>query len=255
VEIFFGMAAGAGESEAMAGALAALKKQGVDRVIAVPLLVSSHSEVYRQYQYVLGLRKDPGFSDEEVSAMSAMHHGPGGHGAHHHAALGPAVPVSGPFDAPVSLTRALDDSPEVLDALKDRVRSVSRKPAAEAVVLVAHGPNGEEDNRLWLAGLDRLSGGLQASGGFAVVRIATLRDDAPPAVKDAATAALRKDVEDLSREGMDVLVLPVLISSGGIERGIASRLAGLPCRIAQPMGDHPALSSWLHRKVQEALIP
>ena len=46
-------------------------EKGATRVIAVPFLISSHSEVYRQYEYMLGLRPDPGFTEKDMALMSA----------------------------------------------------------------------------------------------------------------------------------------------------------------------------------------
>lgn len=50
------------------------------------------------------------------------------------------------------------------------------------------------------------------------VRMA-LRDDAPRPVRDRATAEFRELVAERSRAGQRVLVVPLLISFGGIERG------------------------------------
>jgi hypothetical protein len=59
----------------------------------------------------------------------------------------------------------------------------------------------------------------------------TLRDDAPKAVRDAATAQPRGIVQrELSSER--VLVVPLLISFGGIERGLRERLEGLSYTMA-----------------------
>lgn len=251
VEIFFGMAASDGEREALAGALLSLRQRGADRVLAVPLLVSSHSEVYRQYEYMLGLRPEPGFSEQDVRGMGAQ----GGH-AHHAGPPGawPPPPAADHASLPVFLTRALDDSPELLAALRTRAKALIPSPAGHSLLLVAHGPNGERENRLWLKTLRRLAAGLEADPGFKDVRVLTLRDDAPPAVKERATAELRRAVQGRARGGTPALVAPVLISAGGIEQGIRDRMSGLEYRLAEPLGDHPAISAWIARKVAESTV-
>ena len=60
----------------------------------------------------------------------------------------------------------------------------------------------------------------------------TVRDDAPAPIKQAATDALRGKVTAESARGRRVLIVPVVLSYGGIEAGIRERLAGLPFDMA-----------------------
>ena len=73
-----------------------------------------------------------------------------------------------------------------------------------------------------------------------------MRDDAPEAVQARATAELRTVVEDAVREGKSVLIVPLLLSYGGIEVGIRERLEGLPYRMPlQALLPDPRLSQWV----------
>jgi hypothetical protein len=63
---------------------------------------------------------------------------------------------------------------------------------------------------------------------FASIDHLTLRDDAPKAVRDRATAELRALLTKRVGEGRRVLIVPLLVSFGGIERGLKQRLEGLP---------------------------
>jgi hypothetical protein len=54
-----------------------------------------------------------------------------------------------------------------------------------------------------------------------------VRDDAGPALREAATKDLRSRVERQTAAGRRVLVVPHLLSFGGIEQGIRKRLEGL----------------------------
>jgi hypothetical protein len=60
----------------------------------------------------------------------------------------------------------------------------------------------------------------------------TVRDDAPREIRDAATAELRTVVSRHTRDGARVLIVPLVMSFGGIEPGIRKRLAGLDVVIA-----------------------
>ena len=74
----------------------------------------------------------------------------------------------------------------------------------------------------------------------------TVREDAPDPVRERATAELRAVVEGAVREGRSVLIVPLLLSYGGIEVGIRRRLEGLPYRMAdQALLPDERLSEWV----------
>lgn len=233
-EVAFGMATRAN----IQGAIDRLVARGVTEIVAVPLFVSSWSSVITSTEYLLGLRDE---APAALAAFAKMNHGhsdpaatngSNGHGSDHaHHGRGDA-PVDGttPTESPVPvrMTAALNDHPIVAEILASRARSISRAPAGEAVVIVAHGPNDEDDNRRWLADMASLAERLRhREEGFAAIEYLTLRDDAPKPVKDAATAELRAVVTRQISEGRRVLIVPLLVSFGGIEKGLRERLEGL----------------------------
>ena len=68
---------------------------------------------------------------------------------------------------------------------------------------------------------------------FATIEYLTLRDDAPRPVRAAATAQLRGIVQRELATGRRALIVPLLISFGGIERGLRERLDGLSYTMAE----------------------
>jgi hypothetical protein len=109
----------------------------------------------------------------------------------------------------------------------DRAKSISVAPDTEAVILVAHGPVPEDDNRRWLEDMAVLAERVKASAPYASVEHMTVRDDAGPALRDAATKELRDKVSTQIAQGRKVLIVPHLLSFGGIEQGVRKRLEGL----------------------------
>jgi len=227
-EVAFGMATRAN----LQGAVDRLRSRGVTEVVAVPLFVSSWSSVITSTEYLLGQRPD---APPELATYARMNHGTGtsrtDHGAHGaathppHATPDPSTPVTSPI--PIRMTHALNAHPVVADILTDRARSISRNPAEEAVVIVAHGPVGEEENRRWLADMASLAARVQQAAPFSAVDYLTLRDDAPKPVRDQATAELRAVATKHLAAGRRILVVPLLVSFGGIEKGLRERLDGL----------------------------
>jgi sirohydrochlorin ferrochelatase len=225
-EVAFGMATRAN----IQAAVDRLVARGVTEIVAVPLFVSSWSSVVTSMEYLLGLRAEAPPALAHFAKMNHGSHGAAaatatsGHDGHHGAADGTS-PVKSPV--PIRMSPALNAHPVVADILLTRARSISRNPADEAVILVAHGPNGDEENRKWLADMASVASRMARTEKFASVDYLTLRDDAPKPVRDQATSELRALVSKGVGSGRRVLIVPVLVSFGGIERGLRDRLDGL----------------------------
>ena len=225
-EVAFGMATRA----TIQAAVDRLIQRGVHEIVAVPLFVSSHSSVVESTRYLLGARAD---APADLALFARMSHGAAAnaHAEHSgHAAEDGTRPVRS--SVPIRLVRALDDHPIVADILVSRAKAISRDPAHEAVVIVAHGPVPDADNALWLADMGRVAARVSSAVPFARVEAITVRDDAPAPVRAAAAAELRALVTRLSSDGTRVLIVPLLLSFGGIEAGIRERLNGLAYSIA-----------------------
>ena len=221
--IFFGMGANKDEASNLQDQVNALQDAGVHTIIVVPLLVSSYSEVYRQWRYLLGVDVQPGFNV-------------------------PLFPIE--KRAEIQFSDPLNDDPIVALVLLDRAREISQNPEQEAVLLVAHGPNDNSDNAKWTAMLRRLSNVIQQRGHFKSVDGMTLRDDAPDEVRSAAIEKMRDRVEELDQAGLKVLVIPFLIAPGGIENKVGIALKGLDYSLNAKvlLPDH-RISQWIRSKV------
>jgi sirohydrochlorin ferrochelatase len=209
-----------------------LVARGATEIVAVPLFVSSWSTVITSTEYLLGLRAE---APAALAIFAKMNHAPTaapagaatGHENHgdHAAAADGTTPIKS--SVPVRMTPALNDHPTVAEILASRARAISRDAAQEALIIVAHGPSEEDDNERWLRDMASLADRVKAAEPFASIDYLTLRDDAPTPVRDAATAQLRGIVQRELTAGRRVLIVPLLISFGGIERGLRERLEGL----------------------------
>jgi hypothetical protein len=209
--------------------------RGVSEIVAVPLFVSSWSTVITSTEYLLGLRAEAPAALANYAKMNHAATGTSGTAASGHeghtTATDGTTPVKSPV--PVRMTSALNDHPIVADILASRARAISRDPANEALIIAAHGPNEEGDNRRWLADMESLAARIKQTETFGSLEYLTVRDDAPKLVRDAATAELRGIVQRELAAGRRVLIVPLLISFGGIERGLRERLDGLTYTMAE----------------------
>ncbi len=213
IDIAFGMA----DQKTIQEAVTRLEGRGARLIIAVPLFISSHSPIIYDTKHLLGL--DP---------------------------LLPMRYIEGNVD--FVMTDALDTSPLVSEIVLDRARELSEEPSEEVVVLVGHGPNEPEFNRLWLRDMRQIGHFVKETGGFKDVLVATVRDDAPREIREEATRALREMVEKASSDAR-VLVLPYVLASGGIEEGIRERLKGLDFKFGRPLLPHPNITKWIEAQV------
>ena len=248
VEVAFGMA----NKRTIRDALDRLAERDVGRVVAVPLFVSSHSSVMRATEYLLGSR---GEAPPQMAGFARM-------AARMHARRNPdaATGDDAGFDwttpvettIPISVGRGLDGHALVAEILISRALDVSETPEEEVVVVVAHGPSSEEDNELWLESMSILIEVMRTRTRFSRIEHLTVRDDAAEPVQDQATAELRAVVEGAVDDGKSVLIVPLLLSYGGIEAGIRERLEGLPYRMArQALLPDERLSEWVLMQVAE----
>lgn len=223
-EVAFGMATRAN----IQSAIDKLTARGVTEIIAVPLFVSSHSSVITSTEYLLGLRAE---APKDLAIFAKMNHAAHGapaaedHSAHGAPAADPSSPIK--TAAKIRMTAAFNRHPVIGAIAADRARSISQTPESESVILVAHGPVPDDDNRKWLEDMAALAEHVRKAAPFAHVDYMTVRDDAGPAIRDAATRQLRDKVEAQRAAGRRVLIVPHLMSFGGIEKGLLKRLEGL----------------------------
>ncbi|WP_168735183.1 sirohydrochlorin chelatase [Pseudothauera rhizosphaerae] len=215
-EVAFGMA----DPQAIQAAVERLERRGVREIAAVPLFVSSHSPIIGNFRYILGLQAELAKTTRvrrlDRVASSARFHFAG----------------------------AMDAHPLVSGILLERALAATDDAAATSVVVIAHGPNDEGENALWLRDMEAHARFLRERGGFRRVDVLTHRNDAPPPVKDAAREAFRRNVAEAGQGG-PVVVVPLLLSAGGIEAEVEGDLAGLPYRFARPLMPHPNIGRWV----------
>ena len=214
-------------------AVARLERRGVDSVVVVPLLVSSHSGHYDQIRYLTG---DSVALDERM-----MHH------LHMAGIERPRSRVA------IRLAGALDDAPQVARVVLDRANALTSAPRQHALFIVGHGPNSAEDYAAWMANLRGVADSVRVWGNFRDVRLDLVRDDAPAPVRAEAVRRARELIEmQHAITGQPVLVVPVLISKGAISRDkLPNDLKGLPIVYSgEPLLPHPEMERWIESRVR-----
>jgi sirohydrochlorin cobaltochelatase len=237
VQVSFLMGAAA-KTHRFQDAVAKLEAAGAQRIVVVPMLVSSHSGHYEQIRYLTG----------RTDTLSEMMH-------HHLHMAGIERPST---TRPLQLTPALDDAAELAAVLSDRAMELATQlgdaPKDRALLIVGHGPESAEDYAQWMANLRPVAAQVQQRTGFRDVRVELVRDDAPAAVRAEAVLRTRELITlQAGLTGKDVLVVPVLVSKGVVSRSkVRSDIAGTPSVYSgEALLPHDAMARWVERRVRE----
>ena len=213
-----------------------LVRRGAHEIVVIPMLVSSHSGHFEQVRYLAGGTDS---LDDEMR--------------HHLEMSGITRPQT---DVPLRLAHAMDDAPEVAEALAARALALATDPAAEALFIVGHGPSSSEAYAAWMDNLRRVADTVRARSGFRTVLVDLVKDDASAPVRAEAVQRIRELIQ-LQHEltGRDVIVVPLLVASGSINRQkLPADLAGLPIRYSgEALLPHPAMARWVEARVREAI--
>src|SRR5688572_15826291 len=233
VEVSFLMGPGA-KTNRFQDIVRRMEANGVSRIVVVPLLISSHSGHYEQIRYLAG--------EVEKLDEKMMHH-------LHMAGL---EQVSS--KVPLTVAKAVDDSPDVARVLIERAHALAPDPAKHALFVIGHGPNSSDDLASWMKNLRAMTDTIRALTKFKDVRVGLVQDDAPAHVRAEAVNRAREIITLQNRlTNEKVVVVPVLVSKGKLSvEKIPQDLAGLPIIYdGEPLLPHPALARWIEARVRE----
>jgi hypothetical protein len=116
-----------------------------------------------------------------------------------------------------NLAPAMDDHPLAAEIIKEHarehLRSLSRNPQNERLLLFAYGPVDELENITWLRRLEQMGEMIRTEVGFKEVMCATVRIHSPDLVAEQSIIDLRRKARAL-RENGRVIVVPYVFEDG-----------------------------------------
>lgn len=234
-EIAFGM----GDAKTIQRSIDKLESAGVKNIVVVPLFLSSHSEMYRQVEYVLGLREEPDILFWILMNSSGRHGSNGNHDA------GSDMLEKVKFKIPYRVANPVNYNPLIAGILEERLQKYQFTPQI-SIFILAHGPVSEEDNKAWLLDLKKYSRWLSPKFKDANLYEMTFRDDAPQFIKGVAIKKIREAVMLEIAKGKKVIVLPFLLAPSGREMEIKKILEGYDCEIISgALLPHLNISVWI----------
>jgi hypothetical protein len=229
IEMAYGMA----DPFTIQQAVSRLEAQGVRR-IAFIRMYALESHMKAASDYILGLSDTP----------PGAEHGHGGHGE--------TAPVQVRSAALFSTYGGYEeDHRAIAEILHERINAVSKDPARETVILVAHGSEGDDDNAAWLRTMNDHVDHLKklTKTPFRSIEVATVREDWPDK-RERAVADLKGMIKQGNRHGRVLLISNRLFGSGPYQR----LLAGSEYVLSdQGFAPHPNLTRWLENGIEQAI--
>jgi hypothetical protein len=235
VEVAFGMA----DAESLQEGVSKLESRGAKQIAVVRLFISGDS-FKKETEQVLGL-----VSGAPARAPASDEHA--GHQVHQdqgHSMEFWRIDTRASF---ALSQEGLVEAPEMGNVLLDRARTLSREPAQEDVLILAHGPGDDAENERWLAELDRRADTVRKALPFRRVQVQTLREDWPEKRK-VAEQRIREFVARASRENGRAIVIPFRVQGFG---PYAKVLDGLEF-VSDGRGliPDPEVTRWVARQIE-----
>lgn len=238
VEVAFGMA----DATTIESAVHELESQQVQRIGVVRLFVSGESW-YERTEQILGIKDGAPAKGSDPHAGHDMHGGRAGHGGHSMAFF--RVKSEASFEMSHA---GLVDAAGMGKVLADRARALSKAPAREDVLVIAHGPAEDAENERWMVKLAERASVVKGAAPFRRVEVVTLREDWPDK-RVAAVARIRAFVERAKAEGGEAIVLPFRVQGFGPYAKVLEGLAYVSD--GQGLIPHAEVSAWIEAQIAE----
>ncbi len=202
-----------------------LEAAGAEQIAVIPILSTGVNTMMRQWEYIFGMREEATYGSVKrvkSNAKILMGHPPG-------------------------------DDPLVAEMLIDHALEISEDPAKEVVIIAAHGPTFPEDNEMVLKELANIARVMREDSDFSDVMGITLQDDAPPEIRDANVAKLRKMASDAIADGKSVLVVTNLIGTRSVQSKLRKDLKGIDYKFNKKgIAEHPNfVEEWMGESIRE----
>jgi hypothetical protein len=157
-------------------------------------------------------------------------------------------------DVNLVLAPPQSDSLIIADIMLDFVQNMSTDPENELVIVASHGPTRADLNEKELVILEGYADHMREQSDFSDIKVITLQDDAPSAVRAANVTKFRNWAESAAAEGKRVLVVSNLLTTSSVHRKIKRDLEGLDYDFSTTGTMlHPLFQDWIEHAVSEAL--
>jgi sirohydrochlorin ferrochelatase len=224
-------------------ALRRLEQRGAKAAVIVSAYATGNS-FREEIERLTGLDID----NQQIQHSIGSH---GGHGHGHHGGISDKPLPRIITTLPVIWTGGFEDNPLFATALLNRALGLSKDPAKETVILVAHGTQDDKRNHAWLKKLESIASYIRNNGGdkFKAIHVATWREDWPDK-RAPWIEKVRTMVIEASEQGGKAIVIPARTTATGPEKRF---LAGLEFELGSGFAPHPLFTQWVEEQILQGM--
>lgn len=222
-------------------ALRKLEQRGAKAAVIVSAYATSNS--FRQeIEYLMGMD----IKNQEIQLETRKQ---SKHDHHHGKADKPLPRIT--TTLPAILTGGFESHPLFAQALLDRALALSKNPAKDTVIIVAHGARDDKRNQAWLKSLEKIANHMRHNGGdkFKAIQIATWREDWPDK-RTPWIEKVRTMVMEASEADGKAIVIPARTTATGPEKRF---LAGLEFELGSGFAPHPLFTQWVEEQILQGM--
>jgi len=227
IEMTYGM----GDPGIIQEAVSRLEQRGIKRIVFVRMYALDH-QTKALTDYILGLTDSPTSRGQ-----------PGGH--EHDTVPPPQIRSA----ALIATFGGYEEYPAIAQVLCERIAEISKDPAQETAILLAHGEKTEEGNARWLsvmnANIQRVKRDPRCAA-LKAIKAATVREDWPE-LREKAVADVRQMIEEGAKNGRVLVIADRLYGSGPYKK----LLRGLDYVLNEKGLVHPAITRWLESGISQ----
>ena len=202
-----------------------LEAAGAETIVVMPTTTADNSTLTRQWDYIFGREEVSAYLDVARVETNAR-------------LVFTDTPTAHPIVAEIMLDYALEKSTD---------------PANEAVVILGHGPQSEEDNAKELEILARHAEYIKAQAGFHDVVFGNVQDDTPPDVRAANVVQIRAMVQEHLDMGHKVIAVTTNLVQSGITGRLETDIGDLAEFNNKGLMLHPRFEAWIDEVVEAGL--
>ena len=203
-----------------------LTAAGAKTIVVMPTSYTDFNSLSRQWKYIFGMHETSSYLDVPLVETEAR----------------------------VIMAPAMSGSPIVADIMLDFAKDLGTDPDNELVIIASHGPTDAKENEDELVLLAAHADIMRSKSNFSAIKVITLQDDAPTAVRAANVKKFRGWVESAKVEGKRVLVVCNLLTTSSVHRKIKRDLEGLDYEFnTTGLMLHPDFLNWIQDTVAQSL--
>ena len=195
--------------------------KNLKKIFVVPVSSTSHNTLVKQWHYIFNLEEDYAYAE-----VNKVH------------------------NEKIIMLDPINDHLFAKKIILEYTEEISNDPSNEVLIIIGHGPIGEQDNLNELELMDNIGNYINEHTSIKNIQSFTLQDDAPKEVRDKNLSDIKKYIKESESSGKQVLMVSNLMSGKGIQRKLEKDFDGYNFIFnSKGMLTHPYYIDWIRESI------